>query len=266
MRVIMECEICNMDFINARTLSYHLKREHNVTGCDYIEKYIPKNNCLVCGKETKVLAYIPNKYCSRVCSGISRRGRIPSKQELINQKIGMKKKSEYWKIHGHPAKGISWEKRLGKEKANKQKQNFIKGVKKGHRNGKYLHNYGANMRRIEYKGVLLRSTWELTFAKLLDSLGYSWIYEPGFVKLSNGKRYMPDFVVEEPNGIWYFVEVKGVWDKRSIEKCKLFYKKCLKVYNGMEVFKILCPQDYKEKFIKENILILTNPKEVDELW
>ena len=42
-----------------------------------------------------------------------------------------------------------------------------------------------------------KSTWELQFAKWLDSHVLSWRYEGHGITLSNGRHYFPDFWVEE---------------------------------------------------------------------
>jgi len=48
--------------------------------------------------------------------------------------------------------------------------------------------------------------WERGFARWLDEQHVSWSYEPCVLLLSNGRRYVPDFWVEE----WkMFIELKG---------------------------------------------------------
>jgi len=60
-----------------------------------------------------------------------------------------------------------------------------------------------------------RSEWERRFAERLDRDGLSWRYQPDCLLLSTGRRYIPDFWVEE----WAsYVEVKGRRDPRAAAK------------------------------------------------
>lgn len=72
-----------------------------------------------------------------------------------------------------------------------------------------------------YKGVWMRSSWEIEFATALDLAGIHWKYEPKRFKLSNGKTYTPDFYISEKR-LW--VEIKGYWYGESKEKFELFVK------------------------------------------
>jgi hypothetical protein len=56
-----------------------------------------------------------------------------------------------------------------------------------------------------------RSSWELRFARWLDSLGVRWVYEPEAFELADGKHYTPDFMVRVPgraSPLW--VEIKAL--------------------------------------------------------
>lgn len=66
-----------------------------------------------------------------------------------------------------------------------------------------------------------RSKWEAAYAAKLElekQAGRirSWCYEPMSFKLSKGKRYRPDFLIEHPLGSerrLEFIEVKGNWGR-----------------------------------------------------
>jgi hypothetical protein len=61
----------------------------------------------------------------------------------------------------------------------------------------------------------MRSSWEVRFAKHLDASGLTWSYEPTTLRLSTGRRYLPDFWVEE----WgTYVEIKGWANPRGMDK------------------------------------------------
>ena len=54
--------------------------------------------------------------------------------------------------------------------------------------------------------VNVKSRAELAYASYLDNLGVAWSYEPIWLCLSNGSRYLPDFYVTE----WKcYIEIKG---------------------------------------------------------
>ncbi len=72
----------------------------------------------------------------------------------------------------------------------------------------------------EYKGIKLRSSWELAFAQYLDSKNYNWKHEPETFQTSHG-FYTPDFWVEELKS---YVEVKGYFRKDAKDKFDEFSK------------------------------------------
>jgi len=74
--------------------------------------------------------------------------------------------------------------------------------------------------RIEYKGVLMRSTWEKKFARACDDRGIIWRYEPVRFDLGDS-TYAPDFYLPELKVFW---EVKGWLDSASQEKICRFRK------------------------------------------
>lgn len=77
----------------------------------------------------------------------------------------------------------------------------------------YLGVIGTNHQPeyLDRRGRLWRfkSTWELRFARWLDERELSWRYEPDVLLLSDGRRYVPDFWVDE----WAtYLEMKGRHD------------------------------------------------------
>lgn len=57
----------------------------------------------------------------------------------------------------------------------------------------------------KYRGILMRSSWEIKFARFLDSLSCTWSYEPKTFTVRSGKRYTPDFHIKK---LKLYVEVK----------------------------------------------------------
>lgn len=78
---------------------------------------------------------------------------------------------------------------------------------------KYLHN-----------GYIMRSTWEVAYAKYLEANNRPYEFEPGMFLLSNGRRYTPDFYLLDTNE---WIEIKG-WlgrnGKEYSDKIELFKK------------------------------------------
>lgn len=69
--------------------------------------------------------------------------------------------------------------------------------------------------------IKMRSSWEVAYAKYLDSLNILWKYESKGFRLSNGKYYFPDFYLPELNE-WH--EVKGWMSSEAVNKISLFRK------------------------------------------
>jgi len=65
--------------------------------------------------------------------------------------------------------------------------------------------------------IKMRSTWEVIYAKYLDSLGFTWEYEKHTFILNDNNTYTPDFYC---NNIFY--EVKGYLHPHSKIKMDLF--------------------------------------------
>jgi len=106
-----------------------------------------------------------------------------------------------------------------------------KSLKEGWRTknfAKLLHS-----KKIQYKGIWMRSTWEAKYAKYLDNQNIKWLYEPKTFDL--GKiTYTPDFYLPQTDE---YIEIKGYLRKNSKNKIRLFNKefKNLKVLNELEL-------------------------------
>ena len=87
--------------------------------------------------------------------------------------------------------------------------------------GKRSAHYGKpayQVKRICYKGICMKSTWEVNIAKWLDRIGWEWRYEPKRFELKD-RTYLPDFYLPEKN-IWW--EVKGWFSPRDQETIRQF--------------------------------------------
>ncbi|MDE2102760.1 MAG: hypothetical protein KGL39_36280 [Patescibacteria group bacterium] len=87
--------------------------------------------------------------------------------------------------------------------------------------GRDHHLFGrspAHRKRLSYGGVLMRSSYEVRFAQLLDRSCVRWEYEPQRFDLGN-TTYAPDFYLPE-HGL--YCEVKGWLTVESDQKMQLF--------------------------------------------
>lgn len=69
------------------------------------------------------------------------------------------------------------------------------------------------------QAILMRSSWEVLFARWLDGQGEPWRYEPKVFRLAGSTRYVPDFFLPDRE-IW--VEVKGRLVEKAQHKIDLF--------------------------------------------
>lgn len=155
--------------------------------------------------------------------------------DLTRQKM---KDNNYIKNGGvHPWLGRHHSEETKKKISEKQKQycqdhgnQFLLGKSQGKHSNDTICRISANNsgKEPQWKGRIfqydgpqgtfkVRSSYELFYARWLDSNGIKWQYEPHF-KLSNGKTFSPDFKLED--GV--IIEVKGYWTKIGLEKWNLF--------------------------------------------
>ena len=100
--------------------------------------------------------------------------------------------------------------------------------------GKRHHAYGKSphhKKRVYYKNICMRSTWEANIAKWLDKQGWEWKYEPKRFELKD-RTYLPDFYLPMRNIYW---ETKG-WFKNSDQETT---------------------RQFRELYPNENLLVLT---------
>ncbi len=87
--------------------------------------------------------------------------------------------------------------------------------------GKLNFRFGKSSihgKRIIYKGILMRSTWETLFAQFLELSGIVWLYESKRFDLGDC-TYCPDFYLPEFD---CYIEIKGWWRDNTRKRFKLF--------------------------------------------
>lgn len=75
-----------------------------------------------------------------------------------------------------------------------------------------------HIKRIKYKNLQMRSTWEIKYAKYLDKQGIKWLYESKTFDLGN-TTYTPDFYLPETKE---YIEIKGYWHNDALNKFLAF--------------------------------------------
>lgn len=87
--------------------------------------------------------------------------------------------------------------------------------------GKLNHRFGKSSihgKRLKYKDVFMRSTWETKFAQFLSLSGHNWIYEPKRFYF-NDCTYCPDFYIPDFD---CYIEIKGWWRPNTKKRFDLF--------------------------------------------
>ena len=164
--------------------------------------------CIDCGK-------ITGDYYSKRCSKCYHKTQIKKDAitKIIYYCLDCKKKIGL-------NSGIYGQGRCGHcEQMRRNKENIGMIGRKGKQHprfGKISHGKGEY-----YKGIYMRSSWEVIFAKWLDMWELSWLYEPKAFDLGN-TTYTPDFYVQEINS---YIEVKGFWREDAKKKFDLFREK-----------------------------------------
>ncbi len=95
----------------------------------------------------------------------------------------------------------------------------LKGKYSGKNSGRFgkLSPHG---KRIKYRGICFRSSWEVLYTKWLDKQHIKWLYESKTFDLGN-TTYTPDFYLPKTDE---YIEIKGWWWERTLKKFKLFKK------------------------------------------
>ena len=215
---------------------------------------LPRNKCLICGKETKRST---TKFCSRECYYKWRPGKkfsgpkIKHKEKpcLYCNKIfkpyrgtqkycslscaGKDVQVEHMKKIGKAWKGIP-----KSEKQKKALSDFAK-TRTGKKNPMYgkkaAHGKGEWHKTWDNQEVWTRSSWEKKYLELLDTQKIKYLVESKAFEITymyEGKKkegtYRPDvYLVEEDK----YIEIKGFWRDDAKEK----YEAMLEQYSDISI-------------------------------
>ena len=91
-----------------------------------------------------------------------------------------------------------------------------------------MYGKGVVIKKVKYKNIWMRSSWEIKFAMWMDLSNIKWKYEPRFFELKKS-TYTPDFYLPEFD---CYIEIKGYWRKDAKQKFVQFKK----IYNNISIF------------------------------
>jgi len=164
-----------------------------------------------------------------------------SKENIRQSQLGKKHSPEQIEKHRQAMIGKHW--KVSKEgRENNRKARLGKNTSPKSSRG--IHTYYQSPLQGE---VCFRSSYELAYAKYLDSINEPYFYEAGIIEMTiNGKQttYRPDFCLPLR---CEFIEIKGYMNSEAQLKCDRF-KEELNDEELMGIFryKILFGKDLKE--------------------
>lgn len=168
--------------------------------------------CKSCAKKGQLNSNFKNRiYKCKICDKkISHKGKNCSSCHMKN----------YWK--NHPEKRVikHYCEDCGKKiYPYKNVKRCPKCSTKGKNNGMF-GKIAKHGKRIKYKNILMRSSWEIVFAQFLDLSGIGYLYESKRFYFKDNS-YSPDFYIPE----WdLYIEIKGWWNNKAKKKFNLFKK------------------------------------------
>lgn len=207
---MFKCEECGRDFGYKHHLKRHLKNVHKIAEPDLSKYKISRYFCKYCGEETE------NSY--KLASHTSNCSSNPNYEKIRLQR------AEYAKKKTGTKRPI--------EINEKARQTINAKIKAG-----TWHTSFARRRTFEYKGIKFQGSWEVEFAKYLDTNNIKWRRpNESFVYNFKGKerRYHPDFFLEDEK---CYYEIKGCAVEKDIAKWTQFPLK-LKVLTGEDLEQI----------------------------
>ena len=185
--------------------------------CKYLKIYniptrkriLKKYYCKNCGK----------KVCRKI---IKKCGSCSQKYKFLKYPNLKKKISRLGTKHTYYTK-----RKISKASKGKNNCNYGKkhpGLNAGENNPMY-GRLSPHSPKIKYKGIWMRSSWEVAYAKWLDKNEIGWKYEFKTFDLGN-TTYTPDFYLPTLD-LW--IEIKGWWRPNNKKKYKILQKQQPKI-------------------------------------
>ena len=184
---------------------------------------------------------LKDHFCIDCGEKISKTNFLTGKQRCLKCKSKGRLNGRYIDGRTHNKKCIDCNKKIGKS-ATRCKSCENKRRYKNPRNNPRFGKPPLHGKRIRYKGILMRSTWEVKYAKYLDKNDIKWQYESKTFDLDN-TTYTPDFYLPETDT---YIEIKGRWRDDAKKKFKKFQKK----YYSMNIILLTEKELKKLKILK----------------
>jgi len=202
-------------------------RAKRCISCHYIwlkinpKKIINKNKCIICKKEISLYAKRCNSCAKKEFNKLNPRLKNPKLCYCIDCTKQLSNSSYY----------------LGTKRCNscELKRRYLLGLKnfKG-RNHPRFGKPPNHIKKIKYKNIWMRSSYEIAYAQWLDKQGIKWLYESKTFDLDT-TTYTPDFYLPKKD---LYIEIKGWFRDKDKEKINNFKSKYLK-----EKIKVLLKED-----------------------
>jgi len=212
--MIFSCAICGME-INFH-LTKHIKSEHNISLEEYVENFTTgPEYCRLCGKKTKWSNRYKKfkEFCNHSCRAtFFNTIQYEWRKDKLAEGIAEKWKDEdYRKKMSEKAKSDILHAQLGwKDKFENDAEFRRAHYNKLLKITKERESASLYQRIYYYNGYVLKSSYELKFAKWLDEHMFVWEYEPRSFVFNKGGvyGYIPDFWLCY---LELFVEVKSTY-------------------------------------------------------
>jgi hypothetical protein len=175
---------------------------------------------------------------SKALTGKKRKSFSKKWCENISKATSGENNPMFGKFHSKQTRDKMSKAKIGK-KASESTRKKLSESRKGKKNsmfGKVTHGKWG-----KYKGINMRSSWEILYAKYLDKNKIKWIYEPKAFDLGDA-TYTPDFYLPKEN---LYIEIKGFWRDNSKKKFNSFKK----TYKEVKI-KVLTKPDLEKLKIK----------------
>ena len=243
-RVKIKCELCGQEISNSN-YTKHLRRHENHPETFETPKYKVYHEgleCQFCGKECKndnslrnherLCKENPNRQLLRI-NDFNNFGRVAWNKGLTKE-TDNRILAQAIKQTGKPGKRGDENPSKRPEVKKKISETCIRKSKEG-----TWHTSLAKNKHIKYEGCDFDSTWEVEYAKYLDSISYEWIRtKERFYYTYQGKNhyYNPDFYIKTTNE---YIEIKGYATGKDYAKWKQFPKdKTLKILRYQELINL----------------------------
>lgn len=243
------CKYCGKSFISGHGLKYHENRcKNNPKRIETIRSFKPKTDkkifeeeCICNFCQRKFISLRALKYHLHYCINNPNRDlhrKIWNKGLTKNTDDRVRKCGETYSKNCKDGKFVPYWKGKTKETDNEVAilaKHVSERVKEKVAEGTW-HNSFSKARTIEYKGINFLGSWEVNFAKYLDSKNINWERckdQFDYYFKNENHKYTPDFYLLDFD---LYIEIKGCPTEKDFAKWNCFPSdKKLDIYFGDEL-------------------------------